>query len=152
MRLVNGTTCSLAEGSPNAGVAGLDVPPDNKDKTVLIVDDDQDTLRLLEVLLASDGYGVRTAENADQAIKLLFAFTPAAVLVDIRMPGMDGLQLTRLLKLTGKGQKVPILAVSAANSAEAISAAYDAGCDGYITKPVELDTFASTVRKYLEYD
>jgi CheY-like chemotaxis protein len=119
---------------------------------ILIVDDDSDTLRLLEFLLASEGYAVRTADGAESAMALLYSFTPDAVLMDIRLPGMDGLQLTRLIKLTGKSKRIPILAVSASDTPLTIQEAYDAGCDGYITKPVDTDTFASTVRQYLDRD
>ena len=116
------------------------------------MDDDSDTLRLLEFLMASEGYVVQTAEGAEAAMALLYSFTPDAVLMDIRLPGMDGLQLTRLLKLTGKAKRVPILAVSASDTAVTIEEAYEAGCDGYITKPVDSHTFASTVRQYLDRD
>jgi two-component system cell cycle response regulator DivK len=117
-------------------------------KCILIVDDDADTRWLLEHLMANEGYEVKTAEYAEEAIMLLYNFTPDAVLMDVRLPGMDGLQLTRLLKLT-RNKRVPILAVSSGNTEHAVQEAYEAGCDGFIAKPVEAGTFASTVDKYL---
>jgi CheY-like chemotaxis protein len=127
-----------------------EIGPKSTGKTILIVDDDSDTLRLLEFLMSSEGYVVQTADGAESAMALLYSFTPDALLLDIRLPGMNGLQLTRLMKLTGKTQKVPILAVSSRDTALAIQEAYDAGFDGYITKPVDTNTFASTVGQYLD--
>jgi CheY-like chemotaxis protein len=121
-------------------------------ESILIVDDDSDTARLLEFLMVREGYAVQTASGAEEAMSLLYSFTPDAVLMDIRLPGMDGLELTRLIKLTGTTKKIPILAVSASETALTIQEAYDAGCDGYITKPVDINTFASTVRQYLDRD
>jgi CheY-like chemotaxis protein len=121
-------------------------------KSILIVDDDPDALRLLEYLMAMEGYAVSTADGSAAAIELLNSYTPDAMLMDIRLPGVNGLQLTRLMKLTAKTEKVPILAVSTRNTPLAIQEAYDAGCDGYITKPVDPMTFASTVGQYLESD
>lgn len=118
-------------------------------KSILIVDDDSDTRWLLGQLLASEGYEVRTAEYAEAAMMLLYTFRPDVVLMDIRLPGMDGLELTRLIQLTAC-KKIPILAVSAGENEFSVQEAYEAGCDGYIAKPVDLRTFAATVGQYLE--
>jgi CheY-like chemotaxis protein len=117
-------------------------------KSVLIVDDDSDTRWLLTHLLVKAGYEVQTAESAEGAMRVLFSFAPDAVLMDVRLPGMNGLELVRLIKLTTP-KKVPILAVSAGNGEFAIQEAYEAGCDGYIAKPVDNNTFVVTVGQYL---
>ncbi|MCU1234659.1 MAG: response regulator receiver protein [Candidatus Solibacter sp.] len=138
-------------------------------KTILIVDDDPDTLHLFESLMEKEGYTVQTANGAESAMTFLHFFTPDAVLMDIGLPGIDGLQLTRLIRepwaaaradyrvqlgvalpSTGKARRIPILAVSATSTRATVQEAYDAGCDGYITKPVDIGTFASTVGSYLE--
>jgi len=118
-------------------------------KSILIVDDDPETRWLLEYLMVSEGYEVRSADYAEGALNLLFNFTPDVVLMDVRLPGMNGLQLTRLIRLTSP-QKVPIVAVSADDAKFAVQEAYEAGCDGYISKPVDTRTFAATVGGYLE--
>ncbi len=120
-------------------------------KSILIVDDDADTRWLLGQLLASEGYEIQTAEYAEAAMILLYTFTPDAVLMDVRLPGMDGLELTRLIQLTAC-KKVPILAVSAGDNEFSVQDAYEAGCNGYIAKPVDLRTFAATVGQYLDLD
>jgi two-component system cell cycle response regulator DivK len=121
-----------------------------KAKNILIVDDSPDTLRLLEFLMADEGHVVQTADGAESALALLYSFTPDVVLMDIRLPGMDGLELTRLIKLARGAKNVPVVAVSAGDTAVAIEKAYEAGCDGYITKPVDTRTFAENVRQYLD--
>jgi CheY-like chemotaxis protein len=118
-------------------------------KSILIVDDDPESRWLLEHLLTSEGYEVQTAEHAEGAMILLYTVRPDAVLMDIRLPGMDGLQLTRLIQMTS-ARKIPILAVSAGDKEFAVQEAYEAGCDGYIAKPVDLQTFATTVGGYLD--
>jgi len=117
-------------------------------KSILIVDDDPESRWLLEHLMVSEGYEVRSADYAEGAMRLLFNFTPDVVLMDVRLPGMNGLQLTRLIRLTSP-EKVAIVAVSAGDARFAVQEAYEAGCDGYIAKPVNAQTFAATVGGYI---
>ena len=117
-------------------------------QNILIVDDDPDASWLLAHLLAKAGYRVQLAKSAEEAMMVLYSFTPNAVLMDVNLPGMDGLQLTRLIKLTA-AKNVPILAVSAGNGEFSIQNAYEAGCDGYIAKPVDSRNFVATVGQYL---
>jgi CheY-like chemotaxis protein len=117
-------------------------------KSILIVDDDADTRWLLGELLTSEGYAVEMAESAESAMMLLYNFRPDAVLMDVRLPGMDGLQLTGLIQLTSS-RKVPIVAVSGGDNEYSVQDAYEAGCDGYIAKPVNPETFAASVGQYL---
>jgi DNA-binding response OmpR family regulator len=149
---VTENTAPLNENIPaSAPLANVPTGVKGAGKSILIVDDDADTRWLLGQLLASEGYEVQTAEYAEAAMLLLYTFSPDAVLMDVRLPGMDGLQLTRLIQLTAS-KKVPIVAVSAGNSEFSVQEAYEAGCDGYIAKPVDLRTFAATVGQYLERD
>ena len=67
-------------------------------ESILVVDDNQQNLKLVRVLLASEGYQVRTAADAEEALRILASFTPRLVLMDLQLPGMDGLELTRRLK------------------------------------------------------
>jgi CheY-like chemotaxis protein len=105
--------------------------------TILIVDDNQVNLKLARVLFESEGYTVLTAEDADQALRVLAQTRPALVLMDIQLPGMDGLQLTRLLKADPATANIVIIAMTAyaMKGDEALVRA--AGCDGYITKPID---------------
>lgn len=118
-------------------------------KNILIVDDNPTTLKLLRLLMAAEGYEVQTASGSKDALTALYSFTPDVVLMDIQMPGMNGLQLTRLINLARGAKKIPVLAVSSDNTDASIEAARAAGCDGYITKPVDTKTFSTTIRDLL---
>ena len=119
-------------------------------KSVLLVDDSLANLKLTRFLLVEDGFEVRTAENAEQAIQALERSVPDIILMDIQMPGMDGLALTRHLRRDWDGslRNVPIVALTASAIKGDEQIARAAGCDGYITKPIDTRTFVSQVRDY----
>jgi two-component system cell cycle response regulator DivK len=117
---------------------------------VLIVDDNAANLKLARVLLSLEGYDARTANDAEQALKLLETFTPRLILMDIQMPGMDGLQLTRLLKSTPQGDKIVIVALTAYAMKGDEERARAAGCDGYIAKPIDTVSLPAMIRAYLD--
>ncbi len=117
-------------------------------KSILLVDDNLPNLKLTRFLLMEDGFEVQTAENAQQALRALETRVPDMILMDIQMPGMDGLALTRHLRRDGSLQSVPIVALTASAIKGDEEIARAAGCDGYITKPIDTRTFTSMVRKY----
>jgi two-component system cell cycle response regulator DivK len=119
-------------------------------QTLLIVDDNPENLKLIYLLLIQEGYVVQTVNSGEAAVAILTADTPDALLTDIQMPGMDGLQLTRLIRSHPRIGGIPILAISANAMRESIQEAYAAGCDSYITKPIDTRTFGQSVRTYLE--
>jgi CheY-like chemotaxis protein len=116
---------------------------------VLIVDDNADNLRLIELLLKCEGYDVRTAEDAKATLAILESFRPDLILMDIQLPGMDGLALTRRLRQMPSLEQVQIVALSAYAMPADKEHARDAGCNGYITKPIDTRAFPSLVRQYL---
>jgi two-component system cell cycle response regulator DivK len=119
-------------------------------KSILLVDDSLANLKLTRFLLMEDGFEVRTAENAEQAIQALERSVPDMILMDIQMPGMDGLALTRHLRRDWDGslRNVPIVALTASAIKGDEQIARAAGCDGYITKPIDTRTFVGRVRDY----
>lgn len=118
-------------------------------KSILLVDDSPHNLKLTQFLLRQGGFEVGTAENAEQALSALEQNIPDLILMDIQLPGMDGLALTRHLRRDDSLRDVPIVAftASAIKGDEAIARA--AGCDGYITKPIDTRTFVNLVREYV---
>lgn len=116
---------------------------------ILVIDDSAINLKLVHVLLTAERYDVRTAEDADQALEVLRSFRPRLILMDIQLPGMDGLELTRHLKSDPGTADILIVALTAYAMKGDRQKALAAGCDGLITKPIDTRTLASTVDAYL---
>ncbi len=104
---------------------------------VLIVDDNPINLKLVRVLLAAEGYDVRTATDAEEALAVLAAFRPRLILMDIQLPGMDGLELARRLKADPATSDIAVFAITAYAMKGDEDKARAVGCDGYITKPID---------------
>lgn len=117
---------------------------------VLIVDDNPDNLLLTSILLESEGFEVATAEDGERALGLLESLRPRMILMDVQMPIMDGLEVTRRLRMNPEFETVTIIALTAYAMTGDQEKALAAGCDGYITKPVDTRTFSKQVREYLE--
>ena len=117
---------------------------------ILIVDDNAVNLKLMRILLAGEGYAVRTAIDAEAAIAVLREFQPRLILMDLQMPGMDGLELTRRLKKDPALADIVVVALTAYAMKGDEGKALEAGCDGYITKPIDTRTLTATIAGYLE--
>jgi CheY-like chemotaxis protein len=104
---------------------------------ILVVDDNTTNLRLMRVVLETQNYEVYEAFDAGQAVKVLEDIVPVLILMDITMPGMDGLTLTRQLKANPRFKAIPIVAVSSLAMKGDDQKALAAGCDAYITKPID---------------
>jgi CheY-like chemotaxis protein len=117
---------------------------------ILVVDDNPTNLKLISFLLQSKGYEIRTAASAEDALAALDSFRPRLILMDLQLPGMDGLTLTRRLKADPARSGILIVAVTAYAMRGDEEKARSAGCDGYLTKPIDTRTLAQTVAAYLE--
>ena len=106
--------------------------------------------RLLCFVLEKEGYEVRTAADAKEALAVLQVFRPALILLDLQLPGMDGLELARLLKGDPAKGVGLIVAVTASAMRGDEEKAIEAGCDGYITKPIDTRTLPKLVASYLD--
>jgi two-component system cell cycle response regulator len=116
---------------------------------ILIVDDNAINLRLATEVLRHEGHTVLNAVDAEQALEMLRHFTPDLILMDIALPGMDGLSLTRKLKAEERYRKVPIVALTAFAMKGDEQKALDAGCDGYIAKPIDTRRLPQQVAELL---
>jgi two-component system, cell cycle response regulator DivK len=117
---------------------------------ILIVDDHPTNLKLARVLLAAEGYEVRTAEDAPQALAVLREFRPRLILMDIQLPGLDGLELTRRLKADSATRDIVVIALTAYAMKGDDERARAAGCDGYVPKPIDTRTLPQVLATYLE--
>ena len=116
---------------------------------ILIVDDNAVNLKLMRVLLVGEGYTVRTATDAEDAMAVLKEFSPRLILMDLQMPGMDGLELTRRLKRDPALADTVVVALTAYAMKGDEGKALEAGCDGYITKPIDTRTLVATITAHL---
>jgi two-component system, cell cycle response regulator DivK len=116
---------------------------------ILIVDDNEMNLKLLSWLLEKNGYEVHVATDATTARATVRAVRPQLVLMDIQLPDIDGLQLTREFKADPELRHIPVVAVTSYAMKGDRQRSLDAGCDGYITKPIDTSQFPSEIRKFL---
>lgn len=115
---------------------------------VLVVDDNFMNLEMASFVLDADAIEVETAGGAQEALAKIAWFKPALILMDIQMPVMDGVTLTRRLKADASTQAIVIIAFTAYAMKGDEAKLTAAGCDGYISKPIDVSTFAAQVRAY----
>ena len=119
---------------------------------ILIVEDNPANRKLLSFLLTTRGYDVRTAAHADEALQMLQTFSPRLILMDLQLPGMDGLELTRRLKADPRTRHIVIVAVTAYAMKGDEQRVREAGCDGYVTKPIDTRGLPQVIAAYLAVD
>lgn len=117
---------------------------------ILVVDDNLTNLKLASDVLECEGYVVERAEDAERAQEVLRHFVPDLILMDIALPGMDGLTLTRLLKTNPAYQHIRIVALTAFAMKGDDQKAREAGCDGYISKPIDTRRLPVQVAEILQ--
>lgn len=117
---------------------------------VLVVDDNPANSKLARVVLAAAGHDVVTAGDADEALAAIGARAPDIILMDLQLPGMDGLELTRRLRADPATAAIPIVALTAYAMRGDEQRALEAGCSGYLTKPIDTRTLNASVMRYLE--
>ena len=116
---------------------------------ILIVDDNAMNVDLVTFVLSADAMVVEAATDAEQAIAKVKVFHPDLILMDIQMPGMDGLELTQRFKADPATRDIVVLAFTAYAMKDDETKARAAGCNGYLAKPIDVATFAHTVRSYV---
>ena len=116
---------------------------------VLVVDDTPANQKLLKILLAGAHYDVRVAGDAEEALAVLETFRPQMILMDVLLPGVDGLDLTRRLRADPDTRNILILGLTACTMPGDAERVLAAGCDGYLTKPLDIPNFLATVAGHL---
>ncbi len=117
---------------------------------ILVVDDDPPNAKLTRILLQDHGYDVRVARNAAEAQATLADWLPHLVLMDVQMPGMDGLTLTTLLRADPRTAGLIIVALTAYAMPGDREKSLDAGCDDYVAKPFDIRELPQLVAEWLE--
>ncbi|MBY0544164.1 MAG: response regulator [Gammaproteobacteria bacterium] len=121
-------------------------------ESILIIDDNPINLKLFKVLLNTQGYDVKEAINALDALSILETFKPNLILMDWQLPGMDGLALTQKLKADPKFKHILILIISAFAMKGDEGKAFAAGCNGYMSKPINPQALLSLIQDFLDKD
>ena len=118
-------------------------------KTVLVIEDNALNMKLVRSLLSIGKYGMIEAMDAESGIKIAREKRPNLILMDIQLPGMDGLDATRIIKSDPTLKDVTIIALTSHAMDGDEGRAKEAGCDGYISKPIDTKAFLKTVDKHL---
>jgi two-component system, cell cycle response regulator DivK len=118
-------------------------------KRILIIEDNKADVRLLKDILERSGYETLQTGDGLEAIDLALAHLPNLILMDIQLPEISGLEVTRRLKDDDRSRHIPIIAVTAFAMGWHEREALDSGCDAYISKPISISGFLSTVESFL---
>ena len=124
------------------------IPSENKG-TILYVEDNIDNRTLVRRILLSEDYSLIEAVNAAERLKVLENTKPDLILMDINMPDMDGYTLTAKIKTTPGFERIPILALTANVMRGDKEKTLEAGCDGYIQKPLDIDQLVREIERFL---
>ena len=120
--------------------------------TVLLVEDTEDNRFMMRRLLEMSGFRVVEAMNGEEAVKLARAESPQLILMDLSLPVIDGLAATRLIRKVPALQSTPIIAVSAHDTSDFQAEAVEAGCNSYVTKPIDFNELELLIQQLLTHD
>jgi CheY-like chemotaxis protein len=123
--------------------------PENAKRTVMVVEDFEDNRFMMRRLLEMSGYNVIEAINGEEAIEIALRELPALILMDLSLPRVDGLAATRRMRQHSELSKIPIVAVSAHDTTDFHAEALAAGCNDYVTKPIDFDELEGLLRGLL---
>ena len=129
--------------------SGAKMKKQAKPQTVLLVEDTEDNRFMMRRLLEMTGYRVVEAMNGEEAVKLAKAESPNLILMDLSLPVIDGLAATRLIRKLPEFELTPIIAVSAHDTSDFQSEAIEAGCNTYVTKPIDFNALEQLIEKLL---
>ena len=118
-------------------------------KKILVVEDDEKNMYLFSLILKKKRYRVIKAWNGEEGVELAIKEKPDLILMDIKLPGIDGMEATRRIRRSKANDKIPIIAVTSHAMAGDRKRILKAGCTGYIEKPINLETFLRQIEKYL---
>jgi len=122
------------------------------ERKILVVEDNDMNMQLVEFLLEEGGYAILKATSGEEALAITrngSDFTPDLILMDIHLPGMDGLSVVRAMKEDARTARIPILALTAHAMRGDKDRFLEAGCDGYISKPIDVKTFLSSIERFI---
>ena len=121
-----------------------------ENKTILVIEDDEMNMKLVKILLRIGKYNILEAIDAESGIRLVREKRPDLVLMDIQLPGMDGLTAVRIIKKDADLKDMPVMALTAYAMQGDQEKALEAGCEGYLSKPIDTRSFLKTIALYIK--
>jgi two-component system cell cycle response regulator DivK len=118
-------------------------------KKILVVEDNETNTYLISFILRRNGYEVIEARTGEEGVEFAIKEKPDLVIMDIRLPGIDGLEATKRIRESEVDEKIPIVALTSYAMIGDKEKALKAGCTGYIEKPINPETFMAEIEKYL---
>jgi len=123
--------------------------PSQESYLVLVVDDSIDNLTVISLFLQQSGYRVAAATNGEEAVKVATLVKPDLIVMDLAMPGVDGLESTRQIRQDEALKDIPVIALTAFSTEGFRRAAHDTGFDGYLTKPVDFSRLSDLIGRLI---
>ena len=118
-------------------------------KRILVVEDNEDNMYLIRVLLQKSGFAILEASDGAEGVELAVKEKPDLILMDIQLPRLDGYEATKRIKANKETKDIPVIALTSYALVGDREKALNAGCDGYIEKPINPETFVAEMEKYL---
>ena len=119
-------------------------------KKILIVEDNEKNMYLMNFILTKKGYEVVKAETGEKGVETAIKERPDLVLMDIQLPGIDGFEATKQIRGSDANGEIPIVAITSYAMAGDKERVLAAGCNGYIEKPINPDTFVAEIEEYIK--
>lgn len=119
--------------------------------TILVIEDNPDNMALIEQILEDEGFAILKAELAEDGITLLKQNRVNLILMDISLPKMSGLEATKIIKADNAIKDIPVIALTAHAMLSDRNMALSAGCDGYLTKPIDEKKLLEEIKEFLDY-
>lgn len=118
-------------------------------KRILVIEDNETNMYLIGFILRKNGYEVIEARSGEEGVELAIKDKPDLIIMDIQLPGIDGLEATKRIRQSEADGEIPIIALTSYAMTGDREMALSAGCTGYIEKPINTDTFIGEIEKYL---
>jgi two-component system cell cycle response regulator DivK len=149
-RLADGTSYGYAGVGSRKGSTGVATEPTNGSaKTVLVVEDNELNMKLFHDLLEAHGYNILQTKDGMEALRLAREHQPDLILMDIQLPEVSGLEVTKWIKEDDNLKSIPVIAVTAFAMKGDEEKIREGGCEAYIAKPISVTNFLETVQRFL---
>ena len=139
----------MEPGTNRVGRSAFGIAPAQKAAAILVAEDNSDSREMLKVLLSSKGYGVIEAADGVQAVEVALTKLPDLIFLDLQLPRLDGLGVSRNLRQHPKLRSVPIVVISGYGTDQHRQSSFDAGCNDYLLKPIDFERLEEILKTFV---